>query len=529
MKYLNWKYDMDILLLETDIIDLNSIREFRQQFTVELDKHVFDIQIRRSITLCLSEALNNLVEHATPSISYFKIHFYCNNKAWILDISDDGQAFQLSDHYDDNFLLTFSDTENGRGIALLHAQCDHLHYKTKTVPSSESLTLATPAKNKHNTLSLQWLFPVVKQRHTVLLVEDNDSLRLLYQHYLQQTFNVHTANNGYQAIEQLKMHKIDLILSDIRMPKMNGLSLRKRINEDFSKKFIPFIFITAENDPLVQQQANGLNIDDYIIKPVQKIQLLSIIHRVLLHTGQVYQQLTNRIDNDILASLKPNLPKSENGWRFQVACRDTGSGGGDFLMHKRFSKITQLLLTDIMGHDDSAKFFSHACSGYIHGLIQSMQENSDAGQILNDISQCSMSDQVLSKVTLTSCSLQLENEGKLSIASAGHPAPLLISANNISAINTSGVLPGLLENPQYKSTQLTVKKGQRIAIFTDGLFESAIDNNTRNTLKNEITQTLQDTLLMPIEQSLQQVMSLFDYLTNSRPQDDTLLLLIEPM
>lgn len=508
---------MDILRLETNIIDLSSVREFRQLLTVELDKHVSDIRILRSIALCLSEALSNLVEHATPSISHFNIHFYCNNEAWILDISDDGQAFSPSEYHDDNLLLAFSDIESGRGIALLHAQCDHLDYQTST------------EKNEYNILSLRWLFPVAEQRHTVLLVEDNNSLRLLYQHYLQQTFNVCTANNGYQAIEQLKQHKIDLILSDIRMPEMNGLSLRKRINEDFSKKFIPFIFITAENDPLVQEQANGLSIDDYIIKPVQKTQLLSIIHRVLQHTGQVYQQLTNRIDHDIVASLKPKLPNSENGWRFQVACRDTGSGGGDFLMHKRFTNMTQLLLTDIMGHDDSAKFFSHACGGYIHGLIQAMQENDNAGQLLNDISQCAMSDQVLSKVTLTCCSLQLANEGKFSIASAGHPAPLLISENNISTIDTGGVLPGLLENFQYKSTQLTIKQGQRIAIFTDGLFESAIDNNARNTLHDEITQALQDTLLMPIEQSLLRVMSLFDQLTNSRAQDDTLLLLIEPI
>lgn len=295
MKPLNWKYKMDILRLKTTTIDMNSVREFRQLLTIELEKNVSDIKIRRSIMLCLSEALNNLVEHAATSISQLHIHFYCNNEAWILDIVDNGHSFSPSEYHDDNLLLAFSDIESGRGIALLHAQCDKLQYQT-------------PLSDAQNKLSLYWLFPTTEKRHTVLLVEDNNSLCLLYKNYLQQTFNVCTANNGYQAIDQLKNNKIDLILSDIRMPEMNGLSLRKRINEDFTQNFIPFIFITAENDSLIQQQANGLSIDDYIIKPVQKNQLLSIINRVLQHSEQVYQQLTNRIDNAISDSLKPNIP-----------------------------------------------------------------------------------------------------------------------------------------------------------------------------------------------------------------------------
>ena len=114
------------------------------------------------------------------------------------------------------------------------------------------------------------------------------------------------------------------------------------------------------------------------------------------------------------------------------------------------------------------------------------------------------------------------------MASAGHPPPLLISADNIQTIPIGGTLPGLIADNPYQNTELTIKHGQRMAFYTDGLFDSAANNDARSELQERITEALLATVSMPIAQSLQQVMKVFDHITAAQPSDDALLLLIEP-
>jgi CheY-like chemotaxis protein/anti-sigma regulatory factor (Ser/Thr protein kinase) len=494
---------------------LETPREFRHALETVLKQYVIDLKIRQRILLCLSEALTNLIVHARPTVQQISIRFTCNDDNWCLDIFDNSEPWSPNEECDDSLLLTFKEIDHGRGIALLHGQCDRLTY----TPSTKQLP---------NQLSLQWAFPKQQKRQTILVVEDNKSLCFLYQTYLSKHYNVLTASNGYQGLEQLKNESIDLVLSDIRMPEMNGLTLRKKINQQTQRKLIPFIFLTGENDGLIQEQATELGIDDYLIKPINKPQLLSVIQRVLSRSQQVYQKLTDRIDKKITASLKPRAPETVNGWHFQVASRNTGSGGGDLLLHKHFSDSTQLLLTDIMGHDDSAKFFSHAYGGYMHGLLQSLQFGQSPAQLLTQISNSALNDQLLSQITLTCCSVLLSENGQIRLASAGHPAPLLISEKSIQSVPTSGMLLGLLPDAQYQETKIQLKKGQRLAFYTDGLFESADNNKARQQLEEKIKATLHQTINESMTIALQKVMMVFDLVTKAQPNDDALLLLIEP-
>jgi len=506
---------MNTLRLEKyQVISETLPREFRHALQTHIATHI-PIAISQRILLCLSEAITNIVEHADAAKN-IGFRFSELSDGWELTIIDNGKSWDPTQHLDDNLLTEFCALENGRGIALIHAQSDKIDY----FPGDDS---------KPNQLQIFWALPKNQKRQTILIVEDNNSLRLLYKTYLDKKYDIITAINGYQALEMLSAHHIDLVLSDIKMPQMNGLSLRKKINQQLGSELIPFVFLTAQDDDLVQQQAVDLGIDDYLIKPVQKTQLMKVLQRILGRSKQVYQQLTTRIDKQITDSLKPTIPAISHGWKMQVASRNTGSGGGDLLLHHHFPEMTQLLLTDIMGHDASAKFFSHAYGGYLHGLIQSMQPTQAPSYMLEQLSNSALDDHLLSKITLTCCSIQLSNAGRISIASAGHPAPLLISENKVSAIHTSGVLPGLLKDCQYENSHLTIKSGQRLALFTDGLFDSASNNKQRIELQHKITESLLTTLALPIEQALNHVMTLFDELTAAQPSDDTLLLLLEPM
>lgn len=77
--------------------------------------------------------------------------------------------------------------------------------------------------------------------YTLLLVEDNESMLTFISERLRESFTVETAKNGAEAIEILRSSHVDLIISDIMMPVMNGYQLCKEIKSDLELSHIPVI------------------------------------------------------------------------------------------------------------------------------------------------------------------------------------------------------------------------------------------------------------------------------------------------
>ena len=506
---------MDRLLFETQKpVTLEAVRELRHLLEPVVQATVPDLSIQHRILLCLSEAVTNLVLHAAPKANLVTMCFGLNSYGWWLELLDDGASWDPSQYKPIHTQNHFELSEHGRGTSLLHTQCERMEYYSGDT-------------EKTNQLRMIWATPKKHRRPTILIVEDDAPLRRVYAAYLTEDFELHMASNGHEALQQLNTNKIDLVLSDINMPQMSGFSLRKNLKQASGTNIMPFIFLTAFNDTHMQKQAASLGIDDYLVKPVDKTQLVHTINRVLGRSQQIYRHLTDRIDKNITSSLAPKLPDKSHGWRLCFANRHTGIGGGDLLLHRSSEEQLVLVLIDIMGHDDCAKFFAYAYGGYLRGLMHSSATDISPSQLLEKLSESALQDELLSQVTLTSCVATLSPGGKITLASAGHPPPLIISKNGAEAIPIGGILPGLLPATTYQTKSIHLENGERVALYTDGLFESAEDNDTRKKLEARITTALTDTLNSPIEQSIQTAMDVFDELAGTPPKDDTLLLLME--
>lgn len=124
---------------------------------------------------------------------------------------------------------------------------------------------------------------VAKDMHgyIILLVEDNEGMLAFILERLQECFTVETAKNGVEALEVLKNNHVDLIVSDIMMPVMNGYQLCKEVKSDMELSHIPIIFLTAKND--IDSKINGLKYgaEAYVEKPFSfnylKEQILSLL------------------------------------------------------------------------------------------------------------------------------------------------------------------------------------------------------------------------------------------------------------
>lgn len=110
---------------------------------------------------------------------------------------------------------------------------------------------------------------------TVLLVEDDTDLQLFLKSELMQYFTVETAGNGLSALELMKEHRPDLIVSDIKMPEMSGIELLKRVRGDEDLFDIPFILLTAADSSKRQLQGVQFGADAYLAKPFSRELLMA--------------------------------------------------------------------------------------------------------------------------------------------------------------------------------------------------------------------------------------------------------------
>ncbi len=114
----------------------------------------------------------------------------------------------------------------------------------------------------------------------VLYVEDNDTVRKDTAELLKEFFHqVETASNGEEGLEKFKKGKFDLIITDINMPKMNGIEMIKEIKK--IDKRIPVIVITAFSDFKYLVECIKLGVYGYILKPIDINQLLEVLNTVL--------------------------------------------------------------------------------------------------------------------------------------------------------------------------------------------------------------------------------------------------------
>lgn len=108
---------------------------------------------------------------------------------------------------------------------------------------------------------------------TILVVDDEKDIREIIEIYLiNEGYNIVLASDGIEALEKLKKEKIDLIILDIMMPKLDGIRTCIKIRED---KKMPIIMLSAKSED--SDKILGLNIgaDDYIIKPFNPLELVA--------------------------------------------------------------------------------------------------------------------------------------------------------------------------------------------------------------------------------------------------------------
>lgn len=117
----------------------------------------------------------------------------------------------------------------------------------------------------------------------ILVVEDDSNIEQLVSFKLKNSgYEVFTANNGVKALEFLKKNSVDLIVTDMMMPVMDGRELVMQLKKDPILQNIPTIMLTSRSLEKEIVDAFSLGVDDYVKKPFSPQELVARIRTVLM-------------------------------------------------------------------------------------------------------------------------------------------------------------------------------------------------------------------------------------------------------
>lgn len=174
-------------------------------------------------------------------------------------------------------------SKEGLGTTInVHFKLGNTHFK----PSDISQVTPSPRVQQ------EMLTPMVMDSgnplgNTILLVEDNPELLEYLSGLLGKYYKIETARNGKEALQRLEDNIPDLILTDLMMPIMDGISLAKSLREMPKTRFVPLIILSAKTDISSKIEGFQTNIDDYIEKPFNPSLLLSRINNILIRNTEI--------------------------------------------------------------------------------------------------------------------------------------------------------------------------------------------------------------------------------------------------
>ncbi len=116
----------------------------------------------------------------------------------------------------------------------------------------------------------------------ILVVDDSETVRQVLQLTLGNAgFDVVEAEDGLEALDKLARTSVDMIITDLNMPNMDGLDLIKKIREDGAYRFTPIVMLTTESAEKKKLAGREAGASGWIVKPFKPEQLLKVVKMVL--------------------------------------------------------------------------------------------------------------------------------------------------------------------------------------------------------------------------------------------------------
>ncbi len=459
-----------------------SLAALRNNIKTRLSSWKIDDAYIGRLQLSICEVITNLIKHPDIKPDVVHITLSLGDSDITADIADNGLPFATFDAKC-NIARACADAadslaEGGYGLSCILAQHQHVSYRS-AADSTDGFNhfvlrdplpvIGTrPARGQHAPHSPAYSPPLARKK--VFLIDDDVLTQDLYRPVLSQHYDVIFFTHAADALARFTAQKPVLVISDLAMPGMDGVTLRRHLGALEGGDLTPFVFLGNTPGVAHESYITQAGIDDYLCKPVSPERLLAVAARVIERASRFTAALEGRLSTQITALLTPHLPARHKNWSIATRSAAADTGGGDFTIHDAQEDFFMATLADVMGHGLQAKFFAYAYAGYLRSLMRLGGGYSSPSDFLTRISAAVNADSFLDSTIMTCLSFSLDAYNRVTLASAGHPPPWHISLQ-ARPLDIAGPLPGLLGESRYTQSSISLAPREKIVIATDGFWD----------------------------------------------------------
>ena len=147
--------------------------------------------------------------------------------------------------------------------------------------------------------------------YTILVVEDNVELLMLMKQLLSRKYKVETARHGREAVELIEKTELDLIISDVMMPVMDGYELVKYVKNSVGYRHLPIIMLTAKTQETDKMDALTVGADEYMTKPFKMKELLLRIDNMIANRQRITREFKQQSIEEVKVK-NVTMPSPDN-------------------------------------------------------------------------------------------------------------------------------------------------------------------------------------------------------------------------
>ena len=342
---------------------------------------------------------------------------------------------------------------------------------------------------------------------TLLIIDDDEVVRLSLADYLEDSgFNVLQASNGQQGLEMFEREQPDLIICDLRMPQVDGLTLLRRISE--LSIDTPVLVLSGAGVMSDVVEALRLGAADYLIKPLEDLMVLEhSVNRALdrarlrLENDRYRVKLENT-NRELQASLSllqedqnagrhvqmnmlPVTPWETEGLNFAHEIIPSLYLSGDFVDYFRIDEHrVAFYLADVSGHGASSAFVTVLLKFMTTRLLYESKRNGTLPEfkpsdVLGHINRGLLDCKLGKHVTMLGGVID-ETTGTLAYSIGGHlPLPVLHTPEETLFLLGKGLPVGLFQEATYNDHQMALPERFSLTLFSDGIFDLLPGDNLK--------------------------------------------------
>ena len=295
------------------------------------------------------------------------------------------------------------------------------------------------------------------------------------------------AQNGVEALERLREEEdVDMVLSDINMPKMDGLTLLEQIPK--VDPDIRSVIISAYGDMKNIRTAMNRGAFDFVTKPIDFDDLKVTIDRTLRNLNEWREALASRdklvalqneleVASKMQQSILPTQLPSTSDYQVAASMEPARSVGGDFFDFVNLEDgRVGIAIADVSDKGVPAALFMMSSRTLLKGAAIG---GSGPGQVLREVNNLLEEDNESAMFVTVLYAEYDPATGELAYANGGHNAPLIFREDGSSTLLplTDGVALGLMPGLEYRQKTVTLSPGDTLVLYTDGVTEAMSPDN----------------------------------------------------